>query len=68
MKQSWWRLAQTNRTITEAYPKLKLYCQFEETKPEEFAIKNNYHITNNPEVLNAFIKDFQLASSMYVFL
>ena len=68
IKQAWWRQTITNEQLLNKYPLIKLFCMFEFSKYEGPGNSDlrDFRISHNPEVREAFKKDFSLISHRYV--
>ncbi len=70
-QQSWWRQFITNATFLSSHPEVKAICLFEFMKYEEtFAdgtpSLRDFRISNDTEIRNAFLRDFEAVKSFYV--
>jgi hypothetical protein len=69
IKRVWWRQTITDADLLNRYPQLKMFCLFEFQKYEgaNGADLRDFRISSKPEILSAFIRDFENVKDRYVF-
>nr|KAJ3420537.1 hypothetical protein HK105_005551 [Polyrhizophydium stewartii] len=71
VKQAFWRQYLTNATFLDQYERIKLISLFEFKKYEEKLSNGqddlrDFRITNNSQILTAFMQDFAAVKSRYI--
>lgn len=68
IQTAWWQDALTSTGFTDAYPKMKLFMLFEQSKPEDTSDLRYFRLTVKPTVLSNFVKDLSSRSPLCSFL
>jgi len=69
LQRAWWNDGPLNQSFLQEHPRLRAYFQFEYDKFENdggIVDERDYRITNNTEVLAAFVADMSAVSTNYV--